>query len=622
MLKRPAAHQASNGRQPSSERGRVGAAAAALAAGLLLTWPGGAPALATAGRTAGPAAAQTLPEVDPGFVYDQLAYMVTHFQHREAGYAAGASGHTGFARYWTAEMLRLLGPFGASARSYPFQVPGWAGRPATAPAVNVEVTVPGVTQPAQVVVIGCHYDGEASSTQSAFDDASGCAGELGVARAMAGFWRGRGLYPARTLRFVIFDAEEQGLYGSFNYVNDAANGTLPAIVAMFNEEQNGIGYPLRFLGQLANPLLPTHLFVSPTGPGGLYRDLSLSAAQVARTQAFAALLRQAPAGAFAAFRQLGDQELTYHGADGQQVWQPVFTPGQLAELPIATDSLGSSDQVPFTLAGIPDVTIAGNYSYYTGSAAPAASYPYDQPQDTIGLMNTFADGGAAQSQALSLALAVPGMLTAWMLAQPGVLGLARPDGRPVAAIGSIGRVRPGRTVTLRATAFVPGRPGARLGYSWDFGDGGAAAGPAVRPVYAAAGHYTLRLTVTAAGLAARVISQAISAGQPTAYPNPYAAPPPGALSGAARAAAEGRPPANPSVALPAARPGLTDRVGRADEVGRAGAAGRAAGPGQARRAGSPPTAWILAGVAALLVAVAAVVLAVRLRGGRAPRRTR
>jgi len=606
--------------------------AAVVAVLLLLAWPGSTPARATAGRTTGPAVAPqaarpghprgspapALPGIDPGFVYDQLAYMVTHFQHREAGYAAGASGHTGFARYWTAEMLRLLGQFGASARSYPFRVPGWAGRPATAPAVNVEVTVPGVTQPGQVVVIGCHYDGEASSTQSAFDDASGCAVELGVARAMAGFWHGRGLYPARTLRFVIFDAEEQGLYGSFNYVNDAANGSLPAIVAMFNEEQNGIGYPLRFLGQLANPVLPTHLFVSPAGPGGLYRALTLSAAQAARTRAFAALLRQATAGSFQAFRQLGDQELTYRGAGGQLVWQPIFTPDQLGELPIASDTLGSSDQVPFTLAGIPDVTIAGNYSYYTGSAAPAASYPYDQPQDTIGLMTTFADGGAGQSQALSLALAVPGMLTAWMLAQPGVLGLAGSGGRPIAAIGSIGPVRLGRAVALRATAFDPGRPRARLGYSWEFGDGASAAGAAVRHVYAVAGHYALQLTVTAPGQASRVIRQAVSAGQPAGYPNPYAAgPPPGALSPAARAAAEGRPPANPSVALPAARPGLGDRVARADEVARAGAA-RA---GQARPAGSPPTAWILAGVAALLVAAVAVVLTVRRRGGRARRRT-
>jgi Peptidase family M28/PKD domain len=603
--------------------------AGALVAGFLLTWPGGVPARATAALTPGTAAAMradrfgyprqlataTTPAIDPGFIYDQLANMATNFQHREAGYATGASGHTGFARYWTAEMLRLLGQFGATARRYPFQVPGWTGRPATAQAVNVEITVPGVTQPAQVVLIGCHYDGEASSTQSAYDDASGCAIELGVAQAMADFWRSHGLYPARTLRFVIFDAEEQGLLGSFNYVNEAANGSVPGIVAMFNEEQSGIGYPLRFLGQLANPLMPTHLFVSPTARGPLYRTLSLSAAQVARTQAFAALMKQATAGSFRAFRQLGYQELTYHGADGRQVWKPIFTPDQLEWLPIASDTLGSSDQVPFTLAGIPDATFAGNYSYYSGPTAPAASYPYDQPQDTIRLMNTFADGGAAQSQALSLALAVPGMLTAWMLTRPDILGLARSDRRPIAAIGSIGPIRPGRPVTLRATAFDPGRSRARLRYSWNFGDGAAATGPTVQHVYAAAGHYTLQLNVTAPTLPTRVIRQALSAGHPAAYGNPYAArtPPSGAISSAARAAAEGRPLANPAVMLPAARPGLTDHVGRVDNLGRAART-------QSRQPAGSPAAWILPGVAALVVAVAAVVLATRRRAVRARRR--
>src|SRR5260370_35492832 len=101
--------------------------------------------------------------------------MAARFRQREAGSRPDASGHAGFADYWTTGMLRLLSPFGATARRYPFRVPGWAGRPATAPAVNVEIPVPGVRQPAQVVVIGCHYDGEARSPQSASDAAAGCA---------------------------------------------------------------------------------------------------------------------------------------------------------------------------------------------------------------------------------------------------------------------------------------------------------------------------------------------------------------------------------------------------------------------------------------------------------------
>lgn len=583
--------------------GRMRPLAAAVAGLLALTFAGSISASAVPAGAVAPraATARPVPGIDPQFVYRQLAYLVTHFKRREAGYVAGAAGHRGFARYWTSEMLKLLGPFGGTARRYPFKIAGWIGRPATARAVNIEITVPGVTDPDQVVVIGCHYDGEAFSTQSANDDASGCAIELGVAEAMARFWRSRGVYPARTLRFVIFDAEEQGVLGSFDYVNHEANGTVPDIVAMFNEEQNGIGYPIRFLGKLASPVMPEFIYAAPPAPTSFYRSLVLTPAQAAANRAFARTLTSAAAGAFAAFRELGYQELTYHGNGGKPIWRPIFTPAQVSHVPVASDTLGSSDQVPFTLAGIPDATFAGNTSYYE-SSAPAASYPFDQPQDTIGLMNTFADGGAGPSQALTMALGLPGMLTTWMLSQPGVLGQARPDGRPVAAIGSIGPVVPRRPVTLTATASVPGAPAARLRYSWQFGDGGTATGRTVRHIYPTAGARTLRLTVSAAGPGSRTISQVISVGRPAAYANPYAASP-GIVP---RSVLEGRPPANPEVTLPAARPGLTDKVGRAADVPKP----------------APPTSssagWIAVAVLAAVAVVAAIVRSRRPRRSGGP----
>src|SRR5205085_6591435 len=168
------------------------------------------------------------PTVDPNYIYDQLFYMVTNFQHREAGYddnlPANVNGHDEFAAYWSQEIMGDLQGFGPQARRDEFHIKGWQGRPATVPAFNLEVSVPGVAHPEQVVVIGCHYDGEAISTQSANDDASGCAIELGVAKAMGDYWHIHHVYPARTLRFVIFDAEEQGLFGSFHYLNSTING--------------------------------------------------------------------------------------------------------------------------------------------------------------------------------------------------------------------------------------------------------------------------------------------------------------------------------------------------------------------------------------------------------------
>jgi hypothetical protein len=171
-----------------------------------------APSLAATSAIAQKNAAPAFPAVDPEYVYNQLFYMGTHFLRREAGYDNSLpptlNGHDEFAAYWTQEIMHNLQGFGAQARRDAFSVQGWVGRATIVPAVNVEVSVLGVTHPEQVVVIGCHYDGEAISTQSAFDDASGCAIELGVAKAMGEYWRAQHVYPARTLRFVIFDAEE------------------------------------------------------------------------------------------------------------------------------------------------------------------------------------------------------------------------------------------------------------------------------------------------------------------------------------------------------------------------------------------------------------------------------
>ncbi|MEO7018791.1 MAG: M28 family peptidase, partial [Ktedonobacteraceae bacterium] len=408
---------------------------------------------AAAASTKAQGSALAVPGIDPKFIYQQLFYMVTHFQQRESGYhTEQGNGHDGFANYWSQEMLTLLGDYGAEVHSDPFPVQGWRDRPSTTSAVNVEVTVPGILHPEQVVVIGCHYDGEAVSTQSANDDASGCAIELGVAKAMSEFWHANHVYPARTLRFVIFDAEEQGVLGSFHYVNSTVNGDLKNIVAMFNEEQNGIAYPLRYLGEMSNPLMPFYVEMSPLGNSDLYpQQNQLSAQQQANITQFRQLMQQAVIASFQQFQAMGDQMLTYHNDQGQDIWQPIFTPDHLSYIHQEDDTSGGSDQIPFTLAGLPCATFVGNSTYYNRNAPPG-SYPFDQPEDTIQLMNTFANGNSQQSQALTIALALPGMLTTWMLSQPAILGQQASDNQPIATISSIGLSQPGQTMHFDAGA--------------------------------------------------------------------------------------------------------------------------------------------------------------------------
>nr|BBH95605.1 hypothetical protein KTA_38040 [Thermogemmatispora argillosa] len=496
------------------------------------------------------------PSVDGNYIYQQLFYMATHFLRREAGYdhnlPPNINGHDEFATYWSREMLHNLAGFAHQIRRDAFAIRGWLGRPAVVPAFNVEVSIPGSVHPEQIVIIGCHYDGMAFSTQSAYDDASGCAIELGIARGLASYWREHRLYPARTLRFLLFDAEEQGLYGSFYAVNETMNSDLGNVIAMFNEEQSGIAYPVRYLGQAANPLFPLYVDLSPLTSNKLYPQQNmLTFEQRQRLQQLRNLMDQAVPAVFSELYEEGYQMLSYHGQGQQDIFEPIFTPDQQREVIREDDHLGSSDQVPFTLAGIACATLVGNASYYSTAATPG--YPFDQPEDTIQLMNTFADGSSQQSQALTLALTLPAMLTTWLLNQPAILGSAPSDGRPLAAIGDLGRALAGQPLAFEAqTAQMPGpgSSGEGFRYRWDFGDGTSAQGQRVSHVYHQAGTYQLRLTVIAANGAQRLISKTLVVRrQPLTYPNPYA-----------RFLTNGRPPGNPGIVLPKPNDRLSDRV--------------------------------------------------------------
>ncbi|GCE11771.1 M28 family peptidase [Tengunoibacter tsumagoiensis] len=502
---------------------------------------------------------EDFPAVDPQYIYDQLSYMATHFLKREAGYDTNLppeqNGHDEFAAYWAQEMMTQLKDFGAQTRKEAFPIQGWINRSPATQAFNEEVTIPGASHPEQVVVIGCHYDGMAFSTQSANDDASGCAIELGVAKALNSYWQTHHVYPARTLRFVIFDCEEQGLYGSYNYVNTTVNGDLSNIVAMFNEEQSGIAYPLRYLGQLKNDQLPLYLDISPTTNTDIYPQQSaLTAQQKTNMTHFHDLMKQAILPVFQQFRALGYAQLTYHDTtQHKDVKQQIFTPEQANKLIVEDDTLGSSDQVPFTQAGIPSATFAGNSTYYDKNA-PTASYPYDQPGDTIELMNTFADGSSKKSNALLLALGLPGMLTTWMLHQPDILGQVQsatiPQGTPLISMSDIGQTQVNQALNLNAhAAFVPGNTAATPSFSWDFGDGTKATGAEVTHTYTQTGTYTITVQATTPEGAAHTSKTISITTQSQTYDNMYA-----------NYRSSGKPRANPIVTLPSPDDTLTDAV--------------------------------------------------------------
>ena len=78
---------------------------------------------------------------------------------------------------------------------------------------NVVGEIPGTEHPEQIIVVGGHLDSWDLSEGST-DDGTGATTTLGAAEAIVR----SGFKPRRTIRFVLFTGEEQGLLGSLSYV--------------------------------------------------------------------------------------------------------------------------------------------------------------------------------------------------------------------------------------------------------------------------------------------------------------------------------------------------------------------------------------------------------------------
>ena len=92
---------------------------------------------------------------------------------------------------------------------------------------NTVAEIRGSEKPDEVVVIGAHLDSWDLGT-GATDNGTGSAAVLEAARAL----KKLGVKPKRTIRFVLFTGEEQGLNGSKAYVKQHAEelGKISAVL--------------------------------------------------------------------------------------------------------------------------------------------------------------------------------------------------------------------------------------------------------------------------------------------------------------------------------------------------------------------------------------------------------
>lgn len=100
------------------------------------------------------------------------------------------------------------------------------------PVYNVIAEIPGTEKPDEVVIVGGHLDSwDGPGSQGCCDNGTGTMCALEAARLLMV----SGAKPKRTIRFILFTGEEQGLLGSLAYVNQHAN-ELNKVSAVFIDD--------------------------------------------------------------------------------------------------------------------------------------------------------------------------------------------------------------------------------------------------------------------------------------------------------------------------------------------------------------------------------------------------
>ncbi|MGE0479359.1 MAG: M20/M25/M40 family metallo-hydrolase [Phycisphaerae bacterium] len=134
----------------------------------------------------------------------------------------------------------LFQSFGLNVQLFPFPYNGQTY-------YNVVATQIGIRLPNEVYIVGAHFD--SVGNPGADDDASGVAAVLEAARVVSQY------DTDRTIRYIAFDQEENGLVGSRAYANSLAGQTIRGMVQLDMITHNSGTYTTDIFGRTAsNPL--------------------------------------------------------------------------------------------------------------------------------------------------------------------------------------------------------------------------------------------------------------------------------------------------------------------------------------------------------------------------------
>ncbi|HEX7380701.1 MAG TPA: M20/M25/M40 family metallo-hydrolase [Nevskiaceae bacterium] len=147
-----------------------------------------------------------------------------------------------------------------------------------APDRNVIADLRGTNDPSQIVVVSAHLDSWDLGS-GAQDDAVGVAVTMGVAAVL----RQLNLRPRRTIRFIAWANEENGLSGALAYRREMASSLADHVAAIEND--TGAGQPFGIAAQItpdSMPLLaPVFDALTPMGTSILVRSAHPVAADIA-----------------------------------------------------------------------------------------------------------------------------------------------------------------------------------------------------------------------------------------------------------------------------------------------------------------------------------------------------
>jgi len=133
---------------------------------------------------------------------------------------------------------------------------------------NVVGEIRGSTRPEEIVLIGAHYDSWDLGS-GALDNGANAMMVLDIAREM----KRLGIRPSRTIRFVLWNGEEQGMYGSWGYTRTHAAELDQHVMTTSVDIGTGriTGF---FSGGRADVLAPVDQALAPVGGLGPFAQVN------------------------------------------------------------------------------------------------------------------------------------------------------------------------------------------------------------------------------------------------------------------------------------------------------------------------------------------------------------